>query len=385
MRSRRGSSNDKGRKLRNVRKFRVLIADQFSPTTHAFFNLKLLQLLMELPSIERITFIGHSRLVGKLKEPCKGKRVDFLEFDHFYEARLKSYRECRKYLFLRRKSLELNVTHIIFSSFENVSFAFLKHILPSKIPILCFLHYNIDDLLHRDILTRLVLAAGRKNVYFLAFEDFLLTQFTKLVPTSKDRVFVIPHPIETGRSSPSATKEVVFTDATKNSLTIFVPSGSSDSRVVEELHKSVHALGVQVKVYSKFPREVDLGWFVGKPYFSDEEYGRLLDLADVIYIPFSKDFGYRVSGPLFESIYRRKVVVTNRTPLTNYIWSRYPYTVYVVDNLPCRQDIFNAFAERRKHENEYEHSWEKFVDEHSDANIGERLYKLLELTFQGES
>lgn len=369
-----------------MRLYRVLVFDQFSPTTHSFFNGKLLCILSQMNCVERVIFIAHSRVISEIVNRFRIPKAKLISIDQIFQIKSRFQREYQKFRFIKNISSEFLPTHIVFSSFENLTFSLFNYMLPN-VPNICFLHYNLDDLNSGrfKVIKRLLLSLQQWKSDFIVFEDFLKEQLSAITSIDHNKIHVIQHPIEKYHEEINLQNQF-FAETSVSArfdreLLIFIPSGSSDFQVIEQLMNNKEFKNLRCKFYSKYYKEVNLDWFIAKPYFSREEYLKLMREADLIYVPYAKQVGYRISGPILDSIYCKKYILVNENPFTRFISEKYPYTLQIIKSIPSYDDIKNIYEIRKKHLKEYKESWRRFVQDHSDENISINLMNLLDKTF----
>lgn len=199
-----------------------------------------------------------------------------------------------------KKNIDLTkYEKIVFLSFENISL-FLTPIF-HKSNIYLILHNNLRRINER-ITYYIIKYLSKKNTlicldYFIKAKLKLLNIKTKLVV----------HPIFKIKEEKKYEKKeiVIFSPSIESVDEELLKKIFEDTKIKDILkHKNIKLIlrSKKMKFHSEYLDIVN-------EYLEKESYNRYLQKADIVFLPYKKDFNLRISGVLLESFYLKKSLI----------------------------------------------------------------------------
>jgi len=215
---------------------------------------------------------------------------------------------------------------ILVSSFDTIAFMFIMHQI--KYPLFIFNHNNIDQL-EKSFIKRMIYKNISKHIFLIVFESYIKNFLIKRYKISSNNIIVIPHIVSSNQVSPPRVRG-------KDLITLFAPSSSSDNTVFNNINKNVDILGknnifLLAKSSLKEFLQIRSNNLVYKNWFSNEDYKKMMELSDAIFLPLPKTFNYRVSNVANEAISHGKPLIITRTDFSLFLDEKYPGLCYIIE------------------------------------------------------
>lgn len=282
---------------------RVLLIDQLSPSGHLKYVQAWIECLNRLNI--RYEIIGKKEFIERLIEIKKENKISIPnKYYENIEHKNIIIREIYLIKLLRyiNKNIDLKkYNKIFFLSFENISI-FLSFFLYTLKPYL-ILHNNLRRI--DETFTYFILKVLSKKMKLISLDDFIKEELNKRLIKS-ERVI---HPI--------LEIEKIERKEIKEKIIIFSPSITSiDEKLIksitsdDEIKKILEEKNIQIILRTKFPLDLDNDNItVLNNYLDKNDYNNYLNKADIIFLPYVKNFKLRVSAVFFESIYLKKSLI----------------------------------------------------------------------------
>ncbi len=250
--------------------------------------------------------------------------------------------------------------YILFESFENYLIVYALFKIRNARTRVYIMHHNNVDNIESNIKANMMFKLYCKRVNHITLDEFISNHLIDIYGLNRKIVHYIPHPM--------------CNTLNKNSLTrVFDCVGISNSNEEEWIEEFIKLeereawfLNHNKKVVfrSRF-NKFDNGFLkVIKEYIKDEDYLYYYSNAKSVFLPFPKNFHYRMSGSLVDSISNYSVVIGTDIPLINWFSYKYPTICKKVKDITD----FLRFLEKEEY-NVKESEFNDFIYEHSDQSV----------------
>lgn len=215
---------------------------------------------------------------------------------------------------------------ILLSSFDTISLNFIKNWI--NYPLYIFNHNNIDQL-EKSFIKRMFYKNISKHIFLIVFESYMKNFLIKRYNISSNNIIVIPHIVNSNQISPPKIRR-------KDLITLFAPSSSSDNTVFNNINKNAGILEknnffLLAKSSLKEFMQIKSNNLVYKNWFSNEDYKKMMELSDAIFLPLPKTFNCRVSNVANEAISHGKPLIITRTDFSLFLDEKYPELCYIIE------------------------------------------------------
>lgn len=283
---------------------KVLLIDQLSPKGHIKYVNFWIEIFREL----NINFdiIGKDDFLDKLvineeniKEKIPNKFYKNVNNKNIF---IREIFLLRLLIYIYRKSEIKNYDYVFFLSFENLSMFFAVWFHKKNIGLV--LHNNLKRI--NEKITYSILKKLSKSNFLISLDEFIKKELEiKNIESKK-----INHPLL------KIELNIKEKNKLKKEIVIFSPSKSSiDEELIESIIRDKELLQIlnnnEIKLIlrsSKLNYKSDR-LIVRNDYLSEEEYNELFFLADIIFLPYTKNFNLRISAVLLESLNLNKALI----------------------------------------------------------------------------
>lgn len=291
---------------------KILFIDPLSPTGHIQYNNYWINCLNNLECSYETCFKKNYKKNFDLKE----KSYEIEEKYYLKLEKSKNFFIKRYYLFLILKEIEKKVNFedydkIIFSSFENFSL-FIYLLFYKNKNIYAILHNNIQKINNKIIY--FLIKSISKKINLISLDENIKENLEKI----KINTGLVIHPIP--------NKFKLNTQKDNHIIKIFSPSKTSiDENFILELlgaKKLLKNLKLEFFIRNtKLEMKID-NLTISKRYLSDEEYRDKFSEAEIIILPYKKDFQNRLSNIFFEAVSNEKKILISEESFLK-IYSKY--------------------------------------------------------------
>lgn len=238
---------------------------------------------------------------------------------------------------------------IVFLAYETISFSVRW---PPNLKVFLFEHNNIENCLGSWIKTFCYNRLPR-NAIHLVFQHKIAKYIRD---TCNRKVFRIPHPYyrkDVNDSGGCSTTDIPT--SSHNQKIIFSPSGSTPSRVQEELMNFASSTNGAFYAICKGTSDKRAAAWEVSPLFKD--YEELMRRCYIVFL--GAHFSYRVSGVAFEALSYGKPLVMIDSPFAQEMQVDYPHLIYPIKHVNDIKDLVidHEKAKKDHHRFLYEHSF----------------------------
>lgn len=331
-----------------MNKLKILIVDPISAKGHIKLNEKIIEHLNSISNIHILTIDNtHSKNQNNISFfPENIKNIKKNKFSY----RIQNYLYTRYAINYFKKN---NFDIIIFIAYETISMS-IALIGNKKIAERLWLyeHNNIDEK-NDSIIKEFFYKKLNNKAMHIVFEDYIGKNISK-------KYFHIPHPIY---------KELK-THEQESKKFIFAPSGGNDPLLSSEIIKFCENNSIYLKLKSKL--KIYSNFIESSDYF--DNYNQLINSCS--YVLLLNNFENRVSGVLYEALTERKIIISTDCQFIREIKVQYPTLIYIIKEISDLKIIYTHKEEIIAMSKDYN----KFISEHSDANIINSYSQLIKIT-----
>lgn len=295
------------------KKMKILYLEYLSLYGHVCFNKIWVNTLLETDNVKLTLFMPHEirdailpeekiSLAASKNIPQRlytKNNIPFIRFLYNYI----------RFLWVRNHVNFNDYDRVIVSSFDTLSFFFGSFFLKGKFYLVC--HNNISKAAKRPLLKH-VLSILAKKYTFIVFEDYIKEYVNNFTKSSNILVIHhgLPNPIKDDNFSSN-----LIPDPSKYKSIVFCPSSSYIDRFFEDLSCKIDFFNflrdnnilIIFKTKRAFFSQKNIIFATKR--LTDKEYQSLFTISSAILVPYNKDFQYRISAIMLESIANNKIVL----------------------------------------------------------------------------
>lgn len=213
--------------------------------------------------------------------------------------------------------------YIFVATFHTYVQALASYLFKKPERIYAMHHYNTDTLERTKPNFFFKLYANKVN--HIVFENFMGDYLVRKYEICNERILVLPHPLYKNKIENMSLK-----------YTCVGISNSNDENLIEDIiniereHQILSKNEIYVVLRSK-NKEFDNGYLkVITGYLEQSEYDYYINRAKSIFMPFPKNFKYRMSGTLMDALSNGKILLGTDVPLLNVYKEKYPHICNIV-------------------------------------------------------
>lgn len=350
----------------------IWFIDLLSPKGHKVFNTLTLKSILKLKNTNIM-------IIGSRNNISKEFNIDYEIPNRYFPRTQKTttlffkikYRflEMKKWLWIIKILKKNKPNLIIFSSYETITFAIFSRFIPYKTAI--FNHNNIDELKSR--LKKIFFKSINKKVIHIVFEDYIRDYLAKEL-NIKNKIVVLPHIVKPQKNINFKIKIPQNNDF----LVLFAPSSQNNKTEIHKLIKNKERLkDKKIRVIAKYDLEITKEEvFISKKYFTDSEYNDYMQTCTAVFIPFSKNFNFRISNVINEAISYGKPIISTPNRYTIFLKEKYPSIIYLLER-DILEEIENIRIWINNIKDSYSKDREKFLKDHSEEKFIKAFQELL--------
>lgn len=256
--------------------------------------------------------------------------------------------------------------YVFVASFDTLAFKFGRFLFGETENMYLLHTINIDELSNN--IKRIIFNSYKNKVKHVVFEQYMKEYLIGNVGVEADRIFVLPHPLNSNFKKKSKKFEYRCAGL----------SNSNDEELINKLIKyeqeqQIFKKNSQRVVLKSKEREFDDGYLkVIKGFLDKDIYDDYINKAECILVPFSQKFRYRMSGTLVDAFSNNKTVLGNNIPIIEMYAKKYPHIckVFMNEYEVAKAKCFFSL------EKDVEVEFEKFKEEHSVENL-EKAFKYM--------
>ena len=358
---------------------KLLYVDPICYKAHAYYNKRNVEILSEICELSVLftkNYIDTSGISLDKVYEYRTPQKYFIEFNPHNNAlikrlvnkigQIKIINEIKNLIKKQRYDL------IFFSGVDMHVFSRLtKHL---KNPIAFVEHAIYRTLIHKGI--KKCWKIINKSFKVCVFEDYIAKYLKEQLHVKND-VFVVHHPI---CGVEQDVDNVVLSQ--NESVNVLAPAFSNSKEIIDEIIAKSNALKDNVKIAIKGQVPYSDGRIeIFSGFIPRERYTQLFVDSDYILIPYNKDFMFRASGVLFDSIIRKKRIILIGGNTLEYYGEKYPNIIKIVRDVDELINYLNN-STRESVMLEYNELFYKdvksFLNDYSDKVISKDYKRLLE-------
>lgn len=350
---------------------KILIMDYIFPKGHVALNNNICQLISKIKDLD-IDVINSDNYIKVFPN------VNYLEFNlkKKNNGLIGKINQILNITTIYKKIQKNSYDIVWFNTFDTITFYFARILFRKYKKIFIVYHKNTNEL--KNKVKSYFFSRYKNKVNHIVFEEFIKEYLVDKNYVNNKLVSVVPHPISLkGR----ILKEEIINKPDTKLLTGCGLSNSNSKDLVENI--------VIKERESKFLEKNGFSLWIKYPYnicndtksinlikyqLSDEQYIDIIEKSDFTFMPFSKDYIYRVSGYLLDALTRAKPVIGTGAEIINKYSELYPNLVYQYSSFEDLIEIVQKIGNSRKIYLDYM----KFINRHSDDNILITLASILE-------
>jgi hypothetical protein len=220
---------------------------------------------------------------------------------------------------------------IVVASFETITFSILAPLFYNKSQIFLFHHQNTDEMSSKFKMTLFKYVIHKVN--HIVLDEFIREHLIKEFNLDPDRVSTTPHPLKVYND------DIPFNTTPSTVKTIVAISGSNDKQILRKLiddyQNQIQTIDSQTQFIIKLKNSnfKDDKLITINKYLSVEEYESYYQNAHIIWLPFPKNYRYRLSGTMIDALSTNKIVVGSNIPCFQTYSKRYPSLCKVADSI----------------------------------------------------
>lgn len=252
--------------------------------------------------------------------------------------------------------------YIFISSYDTMIMAlfihFLKKTCKNRLKILH--HINVDEINNK--IKRFFFKTYMNKVDHVVFEEFIEEYLINEISVNKKNIFVLPHQlnIKDLNNKKQLYDCVALSESNSESSIYKIIKNEILNSTIKNNNKKI-ILKSKLYEYDNGALKVIMG------YLDDNEYNRYIANTLYVYMPFSLNFNYRMSGTLVDALSNNKIVLGSNIKLLKYYSKKYPHICKIVNN---EKDLIKIINEIEKADiNTYLDEFLKFRYNHSDKVI----------------
>ncbi len=246
-------------------------------------------------------------------------------------------------------------------------FAVGRLFFQKKSKIFLLHHFNIDEL--NNNIKCYCFKSYMHKVNHIVFEDFIKDYIINIFELDESKIHILPHQLN---------KNIAKTNNKKYNCVGL--SNSNDEKIISQivniekqeqiLKKSECKVILKSKVIN-----YDNGFLkIINSYLDDNKYNEYINNSKSIYMPFSENFLYRMSGTLVDALSNNISVFGSNIILMNRYFEKYPQVCKVIDNA---DDFFkNVININESIESVEIKDFKQFKINHSKERIKQSLEKM---------
>jgi hypothetical protein len=345
-----------------MNKKRMLYIELLCPEGHRRYNRSNILLLSELTELSVSGRAGYFNTDCEMQGRVHNNYIipeKYYKYGNKLDYRL---RNLEKIFWVRKNLINRLKPDIVFiSSFESISLSIGYAGIKTRTILVN--HNNIDEL-SNAIKRCFYRQLDKKHIYLSGLEKYISKYMVEHLKLK--RVIVIPACITNYQRN---KRDNILKNNKLSRLIIFAPSGSNNIRDIEALISKQELLKkLNIFFIVKYPiRNVRSKYILAKPYFTEDEYEKMMCCADLVYVPFYEGFNYRFSGVIHDGLSCGKHIIANKNAATEYLKRSYPNAIYLTENsiineihriyewLGSKMDYFKEQIEQYKKEHSHEH------------------------------
>ncbi len=302
---------------------RILYIDLVTTIGHRKFNQSAIKALRR--SFEILT-ISREKALGDAPDIVIPDR--FFNFSNRLDLRVK---ELEKIDWVIENTKQFtNFDLVLFSSYETISFSIKsRQIVKLWKNVAVFDHNNIDEI-EKSIIKKLFFSSIDHKISHLVFEEYFRNYLVKDVRI-KNRVVVLPHPVE--------DKNKPF-QPSKTNITVFVPSNKHD---YEYIKKIIATSPSDICFFVKSDKILPGNNVKTMQLLENDEYENAFANCDLILLPLTTEYNYRISNIIFECFSYSKPCFTFRNKLSEFLSQVYPNVIHIIDRNIYMNEILQKY------------------------------------------
>lgn len=337
---------------------KILFLDFIYPQGHQRVSKNIIKCLSELSEVCVLTQVDYYR---DFEAELSGMDIVEQPELEMKKGRLQSRLFALKNMMQSAKFIKTKEWDYLFvASFETISFMLGKSLFKELNKMFLVHHNNTDELKNK---VKLNFFKGYMNkVNHIVLESFIKDYLVD-VGVENNKIHVLPHPLNTNEK---VSNEKYFCVGLSN---------SNDEQLIEQIIKNERESDVFLKLKRKVilkskVNEFDNGFLkVVKGYIGKDVYDDYITNCKYIFMPFPRDYCYRMSGTLIDSLSNSKIVLGSDIPLLKHYNAIYPSICRIVRGVEGVYEALNSPGSSEANRIEFL----AFKQAHSEDNIVESI------------
>lgn len=286
---------------------KILFLDLFQTSSHDNLNKHFIKCLNQE---HEVFLLCRERLYTKDSNVYTSSKFPV----NFKNSRLNSIYYMFRYFMIKNRDFDL----IFIPTFDTITFALFSFFCTKQIYVVH--HLNVDEL--TNPIKRKIFNLYKDKINHLVFDNSFKTILKEKYKV-KSKIYKIVHP---GSKFPFKTKDKV---SNHNKVCVAL-SQSNDDRIISNLidynerNNFLTKNNIEFIVRSKVISYNKNNFIVYNHNLTEVEYNELLNNSYLTLLLHPKDFNYRFSGVILDSLFNKKVVISNDFHTARLFNKKYP-------------------------------------------------------------